>query len=117
MSQVFIPFSGVLAQPAQPPPATIPPPSLSDPTRTSSKAFKSALVQAAVTRIGDGWLEVDKDLGDDVLDRHEDESREHNEAVERLGDKLEKLGVTEEGSNRRRVRFDYLVYVSSSTIQ
>ncbi|KAK4052485.1 hypothetical protein OIV83_002287 [Microbotryomycetes sp. JL201] len=116
--KVFIPFTGVLASPAQPPPATIPPPSLADPTPTPSKAFKSALVQASVTKIGDGWLEVDKDLGDDVLDARErqNESVEHQRAVEKLGHELEKLGVTEQGSNRRRVRFDYLVYALGCTL-
>ncbi|KAM0790582.1 hypothetical protein ACM66B_004449 [Microbotryomycetes sp. NB124-2] len=119
-NKVFIPFTGMLASPAQPPPATIPPPSLSDPNPTTSKAtrFKSALVQASVTKIGDGWLEVDKDLGDDVLDPREqnNESHEHRQAVDQLGHKLENLGVTEKGSDRRRVRYDYLVYALGCTL-
>ncbi|KAK4057017.1 hypothetical protein OIO90_001917 [Microbotryomycetes sp. JL221] len=117
-NKVFIPFSGILASPAQPPPATIPPPSLTDPSRTSSKkAFKSALVQASVTQIGDGWLEVDKDLADDVREgQTESQSQEHDKAVAELGDKLDKIGVTEKGSHRRRVRFDYLVYALGCTL-
>lgn len=112
-NKVFIPFTGVLAGKALPPPATLPPPLLSDPTPTR-KGLKSTYVHAGVTRIGDGFIEVDKDLGVEVTGE-EATPVDHpdSEEVEKLGEKLENLGMTEEGSNRRRIPYEYLVYVSA----
>lgn len=97
---------------AKPPPATLPPPSLSDP-KITPKGLQSTYVHAGVTRIGDGFIEVDKDLGVEVTGEEATpvENADAKE-VEQLGEKLEKLGMAEEGSGRRRIPYEYLVYVS-----
>lgn len=84
---------------------------MSDPTPTTKTQLQSVYINATVTRIRDGWVEVDKDLGEDVLGP---EPSEHDiDEVEELDRKLEELDVTQEGSKRRRVPFEFLVYVSS----
>lgn len=110
MLQVFVPYAKMLASAANPPPATLPPLSLSDPTPTTKSQLKSIYVNAGVTRIGDGWVEVDKDLGEDVLGP--EPSEEDVDEVEVLDRKLEELDVTAQGSRRRRIPFEFLVYVS-----
>ncbi|ORY67954.1 hypothetical protein BCR35DRAFT_308328 [Leucosporidium creatinivorum] len=109
-NKVFVPFTNFFNSPALPPPATLPPPSLTDP-KTTIKGLKSTYVHAGVTKIGEGFIEVDKDLGVEVTGEEAEPVEEvDEEEVAKLGEKLENLGMTEEGSSRRRIPYEFLVY-------
>ena len=99
-TQAFIPFTNLLASPATPPPSTLPfPPGTSSPSLHTAND-KSVFIHAQAVEIGDGWVEVDRDL--------EGECGEGGEGVEGLVDVMRGLGM---GEGRRRVEWDYLVYV------
>lgn len=108
--QVFVPFGGLLARAAQPPPNTIPPPSVTDAPSAKNAARDNIFINAGVTKITDSYIELDRDVPVEGV-----AATEGGDEVDELSRKLEQEGI-EEKKGKNVLDYDYLVYVSSRTL-
>ncbi|KAK4696862.1 apoptosis-inducing factor 2, partial [Phenoliferia sp. Uapishka_3] len=107
----YIPYTNLLgpAVDVNTPPST--PPRSSD-GRTEvlehiPSTKKSVVVNASVTRIGEGFIDIDRDVGETDADTED--------VMDRLTEHFESTGLGE-GRSKRRLSWDYLVYALGCTL-
>ncbi|KAL8293564.1 hypothetical protein RQP46_000265 [Phenoliferia psychrophenolica] len=105
--KAFIPYNNLFGSVAAPPTKTAA--AASPVVEVIPDARQSLVVHASVVKIGEGFIEIDRDLA-----AHEETA--DDDALE-LADRLASVGLDDEGSSTsRRIPYDYLIYALGSTL-
>lgn len=105
--KVFVPYQNILTGPSTPSTSSSPPAS------PPAHATRHVFVSAAVTSLQDGYVELDRDLLEHERDLDGDEQEVDRLTAELEQAQLEADGQREKRQAPRRLKWDYLIYVSS----
>lgn len=105
--KVFVPYQNILTGPSTPSTSSSPPAS------PPAHATRHVFVSAAVTSLQDGYVELDRDLLEHERDLDGDEQEVDRLTAELEQAQLEADGRREKRQAPRRLKWDYLIYVSS----
>ncbi|KAM0752732.1 FAD/NAD(P)-binding domain-containing protein [Meredithblackwellia eburnea MCA 4105] len=111
--KAFIPYTNLFDVVQEPTPSATPPPPQSPPTTKTIEHIpetrrEHVIVHAEVTRIGQGFLEVDRDLKDGLGENAEDDD---DDGLDGLADEVQ-LKASLGRKEKSRIPFEYLIFAT-----